>query len=153
MDVLVAYANQKGWVTAKAGRPDTNRAGNARELFVLPLWAGTISYDDLCLVLRTLADGKIRWAFWPPDTPLMENKIRDGHGIWLGSPAEDDRSDPELSDEGSESDSEEEGDASEAASDSEGISEESESPTVAMRGRFSALDLEDPVESATDEES
>lgn len=29
MDVLTAYANYKGWVTAKAGRPDTNRAGNA----------------------------------------------------------------------------------------------------------------------------
>jgi 50S ribosome-binding GTPase len=30
MDILTAYADSKGWVTAKAGRPDTNRAGNAR---------------------------------------------------------------------------------------------------------------------------
>ncbi|KAI0756793.1 P-loop containing nucleoside triphosphate hydrolase protein [Daedaleopsis nitida] len=29
MDILIAYANKKGWVTAKAGRPDVNRAGNA----------------------------------------------------------------------------------------------------------------------------
>ena len=29
MDVLTAYAEKKGWVTAKAGRPDVNRAGNA----------------------------------------------------------------------------------------------------------------------------
>jgi len=29
MDVLTAYANAKGWVTAKAGRPDVHRAGNA----------------------------------------------------------------------------------------------------------------------------
>ena len=29
MDILTAYANKKGWVTAKAGRPDVNRAGNA----------------------------------------------------------------------------------------------------------------------------
>jgi hypothetical protein len=29
MDVLTAYANAKNWVTAKAGRPDVNRAGNA----------------------------------------------------------------------------------------------------------------------------
>ena len=29
MDVLTAYANKKNWVTAKAGRPDVNRAGNA----------------------------------------------------------------------------------------------------------------------------
>jgi hypothetical protein len=31
MDVLGAYADKKGWVTAKAGRPDENRAGNASE--------------------------------------------------------------------------------------------------------------------------
>lgn len=31
MDVLVAYAATKNWVTAKAGRPDVNRAGNASE--------------------------------------------------------------------------------------------------------------------------
>ena len=31
MDVLAAYAGKKGWVTAKAGRPDVNRAGNAGE--------------------------------------------------------------------------------------------------------------------------
>lgn len=29
MDVLTAYADAKGWVTAKAGRPDVHRAGNA----------------------------------------------------------------------------------------------------------------------------
>ena len=29
MDILTAYADRKGWVTAKAGRPDVNRAGNA----------------------------------------------------------------------------------------------------------------------------
>jgi hypothetical protein len=29
MDVLTAYATKKGWATAKAGRPDVNRAGNA----------------------------------------------------------------------------------------------------------------------------
>lgn len=32
MDVMTAYATQKGWLTAKAGRPDVNRAGNASEL-------------------------------------------------------------------------------------------------------------------------
>ena len=30
-DVLTAYAEKKGWLTAKAGRPDVNRAGNASE--------------------------------------------------------------------------------------------------------------------------
>ena len=28
MDALVAHANAKGWVTAKAARPDVHRAGN-----------------------------------------------------------------------------------------------------------------------------
>lgn len=32
MDILVAFANKKGWVTAKAGRPDFSRAGNASEI-------------------------------------------------------------------------------------------------------------------------
>ncbi|EEB99248.1 hypothetical protein MPER_01108, partial [Moniliophthora perniciosa FA553] len=49
MDILVAYANKRGWLTAKAGRPDTNRAGNA--------------------ILRALAENKVPWAFWPPSTP------------------------------------------------------------------------------------
>lgn len=31
LDVMTAYANLKGWVTAKAGRPDVNRAGNHSE--------------------------------------------------------------------------------------------------------------------------
>lgn len=31
MDILTAYANYKGYTTAKAGRPDVNRAGNASE--------------------------------------------------------------------------------------------------------------------------
>ena len=31
MDIMQAYADKKGWVTAKAGRPDVNRAGNASE--------------------------------------------------------------------------------------------------------------------------
>ena len=29
MDVMTAYATDKGWLTAQAGRPDINRAGNA----------------------------------------------------------------------------------------------------------------------------
>lgn len=29
MDILVAFANARSWVTAKAGRPDVHRAGNA----------------------------------------------------------------------------------------------------------------------------
>ena len=32
IDILTAFALKKGWVTAKAGRPDINRAGNFSEL-------------------------------------------------------------------------------------------------------------------------
>ena len=31
MDVLTAHATRNGWLTAKAGRPDVQRAGNARK--------------------------------------------------------------------------------------------------------------------------
>ncbi|PIL31736.1 hypothetical protein GSI_06440 [Ganoderma sinense ZZ0214-1] len=72
MDILTAYATKKGWVTAKAGRPDVNRAGNA--------------------ILRALAEGRIRWAFWPPGTGPQTiakhcegavNDPGDGVGIWI----------------------------------------------------------------------
>lgn len=37
MDVMQAYADKKGWVTAKAGRPDVNRAGNASKPILFSL--------------------------------------------------------------------------------------------------------------------
>jgi hypothetical protein len=37
MDVLTAYADKRGWVTAKAGRPDVGRAGNASECYFVHL--------------------------------------------------------------------------------------------------------------------
>jgi len=55
MDVLTAYALRNGWVTAKAGRPDVNRAGNA--------------------LLRMLAEGKIKWGFLPPSNPEHELEL------------------------------------------------------------------------------
>lgn len=33
MDLLTAFAEKKGWITAKAGRPDVNRAGNFGNFF------------------------------------------------------------------------------------------------------------------------
>jgi hypothetical protein len=37
-DIMIAYAEKKGWVTAKAGRPDIHRAGNASESqYFIPL--------------------------------------------------------------------------------------------------------------------
>jgi hypothetical protein len=37
MDILTAYADAKGWVTAKAGRPDVHRAGNASKSVISSL--------------------------------------------------------------------------------------------------------------------
>ncbi|KAF8560047.1 P-loop containing nucleoside triphosphate hydrolase protein [Imleria badia] len=57
-DIMIAYAEKKGWVTAKAGRPDIHRAGNA--------------------ILRFVAEGKIPWGFWPPGSLVSGDD-----GIWL----------------------------------------------------------------------
>ncbi|KAF5388525.1 hypothetical protein D9757_004670 [Collybiopsis confluens] len=67
MDILISYAQKKGWLTAKAGRPDYSRAGNA--------------------ILRGLTEGRIPWASWPRGTPLGKiesemGKVPD-HGLWI----------------------------------------------------------------------
>ncbi|KAH8997370.1 P-loop containing nucleoside triphosphate hydrolase protein [Lactarius akahatsu] len=85
MDLMTAYANKRGWVTAKAGRPDVNRAGNA--------------------ILRFLAEGKIKWAFWPPG--YDESHIPDtnaGYGIWVPSGVENQDPDIDNNEEGSDDD-------------------------------------------------
>jgi hypothetical protein len=41
MDLMTAYAKKRGWVTAKAGRPDVNRAGNASKRLPLSLVSPT----------------------------------------------------------------------------------------------------------------
>jgi len=84
MDILTAYADKKGWVTAKAGRPDVHRAGNASKYW----FTFRLHYLDVSffLVLRALAEGRISWAFWPPGTPLEHIASlagSEGHGIWI----------------------------------------------------------------------
>ncbi|KAF9041754.1 P-loop containing nucleoside triphosphate hydrolase protein [Hymenopellis radicata] len=61
IDVLTAYAVDKGWVTAQAGRPDIKRAGNS--------------------ILRTLAESRVAWAFWPPETDITH--LSPAHGVWI----------------------------------------------------------------------
>ncbi|GLB35881.1 putative ferrous iron transport protein B [Lyophyllum shimeji] len=65
MDILTSYANLKKWVTAKAGRADIHRAGNA--------------------ILRALAEGRVGWAFWPPgtDTKMISASEEPGAGLWI----------------------------------------------------------------------
>ena len=73
MDILIAYASKKGWVTAQVGRPDVYRAGNASTVPWLnsnQSYVGFPAYTiSLCIaVLRALAENRVRWAFWPPGT-------------------------------------------------------------------------------------
>ncbi|KAK2460105.1 hypothetical protein APHAL10511_007871 [Amanita phalloides] len=65
MDILIAHANAKGWVTAKAARPDVHRAGNH--------------------ILRLLAEGRLGWSFWPPGTGARTIAGENGNdnGIWI----------------------------------------------------------------------
>ncbi|KAG0707473.1 P-loop containing nucleoside triphosphate hydrolase protein [Suillus ampliporus] len=79
-EIMIAYANKKGWVTAKAGRPDIHRAGNA--------------------ILRLVAEGKITWAFWPPDTDLMTVESSGGNGIWITRSADEHGQELDEDDEG-----------------------------------------------------
>jgi len=51
-------------------------------------------------VLRALAEGRVGWAFWPPDTPLEQISSvpgSEGYGIWipLGDSIEHDDTDSE----------------------------------------------------------
>ncbi|KAF9567010.1 P-loop containing nucleoside triphosphate hydrolase protein [Agrocybe pediades] len=140
MDILTAYAIRKGWMTAKAGRPDTHRAGNA--------------------LLRALAEGKIGWAFWPPDTPLEQIAAAggDGHGLWI--PRADSTDEEEF---GSEEDAddkafnsnseetEEEDDDSEITEEEE-VGEGGDVGSVGV-GMFGALAIEEEDDDEEEEES
>jgi len=138
MDVLTAYANAKSLVTARAGRPDVNRAGNA--------------------VLRALAEGRVRWAFWPPGTdPSMLSEA--GDGIWISSgdgysAGVDSESDGEKEgieqDHGSESG--EEGSQEDDFPGDDDDEEEAELNEVGVGGRFGALALQDVATESTEEE-
>ncbi|KAJ7706018.1 hypothetical protein B0H17DRAFT_919616 [Mycena rosella] len=135
MDVLIGYADAKGWVTAKAGRSDIHRAGNA--------------------ILRALAEGRISWAFWPPDTdtdaPLTSEEDSDGMGVWI--PRTDDGAiSEEESEEDGEEDDEDEGDkvADSHSPEESGEESGSEPDAAALQvgaGRFGALqEIEDDDE-------
>ncbi|KAF8913137.1 hypothetical protein CPB84DRAFT_1760427 [Gymnopilus junonius] len=126
MDILTAYADAKGWVTAKAGRPDIHRAGNA--------------------ILRSLAEGRIKWAFWPPDMSAeqisAENGGIQGNGIWVpqSSPV-DDESEPESL---PESDAEENVQRTDTTEEVVESSEDEGNATgIVDGGRFGALAIND----------
>ncbi|KAH7886108.1 P-loop containing nucleoside triphosphate hydrolase protein [Phlebopus sp. FC_14] len=126
MDIMTAYANKKGWVTAKAGRPDVHRAGNA--------------------ILRLVAEGKIPWAFWPPrGIPVTISTENDGDGIWLRDGTSQHEADEvELDDEESAEEEEESGEE-DSDVDSDTLvddEDEEEKPVISRVGRFGALSID-----------
>ncbi|EKM61304.1 uncharacterized protein PHACADRAFT_134794 [Phanerochaete carnosa HHB-10118-sp] len=81
MDILTAFALKKGWVTAKAGRPDVNRAGNYSTCQnPAPLFSFSRGF------LRMLAEGRIKWAFSPPSE---SSGTGSSAGIWIVSHSHD----------------------------------------------------------------
>jgi hypothetical protein len=81
-DILTAYANSNGWVTAKAGRPDIHRAGNAGQWTFMSDCLYCFSLPHL--VLRALAEGRIQWAFWPENpSSAHDPEASEDLGIWI----------------------------------------------------------------------
>ncbi|TFK56636.1 P-loop containing nucleoside triphosphate hydrolase protein [Heliocybe sulcata] len=139
MDILTAYANYKGYTTAKAGRPDVMRAGNA--------------------ILRLLTEGRIGWTFLPPPPDIVQDKVdmQEGDGIWIRSV--DGRSHDDGSDSESEVDNDSVGDSHDAGSgdsDEEDEEEEEEGTATGQSGgllsRFGVLALSGDGDSEEDDE-
>ncbi|KAJ7631053.1 GTPase [Roridomyces roridus] len=132
MDVLIAYADKKKWVTAKANRPDIHRAGNA--------------------IMRSLAEGRVAWAFWPPESDGSASDTPAEMGIWIPR-EEEGESDEESEEKEAESEEDEAEDALEPAQ-SPPVSDESDSESDALHvgsGRFGALQDSDDVDSSEPE--
>ncbi|KAG9119585.1 hypothetical protein FRC07_005333 [Ceratobasidium sp. 392] len=134
LQVMSAYATKRGWKTAKAGRPDAMRAGNA--------------------MMRSIVEGKVRWSFWPPGSEPPPS----GVGIWLqsGSLNDDEADAPSSEDERDErnSDTDEPRDE-ESINETDEEEETGEQPVArATIGRFAALGMSDndDEEDADDEE-
>jgi len=107
------------------------------------------------LVLRALAEGRIGWGFWPPNTPLEEIHAASGgdEGIWIpradSIDMEFDERDEEAEEAKSRSD-EQEPDAEPSEDES---SDDSEGQVAVGTGRFGALVISDGEPSEREEES
>ncbi|KLO15058.1 P-loop containing nucleoside triphosphate hydrolase protein [Schizopora paradoxa] len=136
MDIMSSYAQSKGWITAKAGRPDVNRAGNS--------------------ILRALAEGKVKWSFLPSpggDT-RSGHAVHDdfskveGRGIWIAEEDERptiwDSDDDSTKDKASEDDDSSLFDLSEVDDHDLGSPlEVEEEKDKSARGMFAALSMDD----------
>jgi hypothetical protein len=128
MDILMAYAEKNGWVTAKAGRPDIMRAGNA--------------------ILKALAEGRARWGFWPEGTSPRDDEPV-GCGVWIPGDGIVEEHDGASDDLGSDNDA---ASTSSEAEETDGSEDAEDTEELDMRisavglGRFRALGLADSDE-------
>ncbi|GHJ88881.1 hypothetical protein NliqN6_5283 [Naganishia liquefaciens] len=142
-DILQGWAEYRGYVTAKAGRPDTNRAGNE--------------------ILRTVVEGRIPWRFLC-QTSKDDADARNGDGRALGIWLPSQHASPvwnyssavhENSDHFEESGDEEEKVAGDAEDDETALtgseSEAADRPVLGVQSRFAALDLDEEDPSDDDE--
>jgi hypothetical protein len=132
-DVLVSYALQQNFVTAKVGRPDIYRAGAS--------------------ILRLLHSSAIPWGFRPPPSPFESWPLAKQEGVWFeGFTAQASKGGER--EEGA-SEEEEDGEESEEAEGSESDTEEDsadEKAVQAVRGAFAALAVEEGEDDDEDEE-
>lgn len=111
--------------------------------------------------MRAVAESRIRWGFWPPDTDLSlvsEHQEDQGNGIWIhsvdGSYNWDLEKDHEDVDDrhdipGHASESEDDEDFLTDSEEGEEDDNEAENPSVAATsGKFGALLLNDDLESS-----
>ena len=109
-------------------------------------------------VLRALAEGRVRWAFWPPGTDPSKFS-ETGDGIWIrhddgdGVVNSESEGEEEMEEDDIGSESGEEASGEEGFLDEEEEEEEAEeSNDRRIVGRFGALALEDAVTESTEEE-
>ncbi|GMK54708.1 hypothetical protein CspeluHIS016_0112940 [Cutaneotrichosporon spelunceum] len=118
-EIMDARALDRGFLTAKGGRPDANRAANG--------------------MLRSVADGRVRWGFWPPGDVDGRAGALEVESDESGSEGE--KEEGEKRDEAS--DAIEEDGAEESESDE---SEEDSFVKQNQRSFFAALSLDDGSE-------
>lgn len=150
MDILTAYADSKRWVTAKAGRPDVHRAGNASRLSYSRTITEFLKIFTF-LVLRSLAEGKVGWAFWPPGTPdekITAEREQEATGLWIPRATIVEEESEEESDEVESDCGEEDGghinkDIEEVNDDEDDSDIGDDDGNLASVSRFSALVIDD----------
>lgn len=114
-------------MTAKSARPDANRAADG--------------------IMRALAEGRVRWGFWPPGS----EPSRDGQGLWLG---EWQSSDSDFDSTFSSEDSEPPTVVSVEAVESDDEEVDDETPAMKLNNAsfFAALSLDDDEDEEDEDE-